>query len=102
MIEYVSKRNKDSNNSHRFYVGLVKRCLTTIYQPQGIMYNKPFKTLIRPKKNSYVTNEILNNNMTVGDKCCISKDILLEFVCKIIDNLNKIFEAIEVISKSFE
>lgn len=40
--------------------------------------------------------------MTVEDKCCILKDMLLEFVCKIIDNLNNIFEAIEVISKSFE
>ena len=42
--------------------------------------------------NDYVVKELLNNNMDVGDKYHVSRNDLIRFICKTIDELNKRFE----------
>ena len=49
------------------FVEFVDPSLTSIYQPPGDLYNKPFKLFIRKKCNEFVTNELMNKKVITGD-----------------------------------
>lgn len=67
VIDWVNKWNGDTKNSCNCVVEFVDPSLTSVYQLLDVIYNKPFKVLIRKKYNDYLTSELINKNMTVGD-----------------------------------
>ena len=86
---YVKYWNENPNNACAFVIQFVDPCLTSIYQPSDIMYNKPFKALIQTKYNQSTSTELINNgNINIADKCKVSRDYLINFICQIIDELN--------------
>ena len=44
---YMKSWNETPNNICSFVNEFVDTCLTSVYQPPNVMYNKPFKALIR-------------------------------------------------------
>ena len=86
---YVKSWNDNPNNTCTLVIDFFDPCLTSIYQPSDIMYNKPFKALIRTKYNQSTSTELINNgNINIADKCKVSRDYLINFICQIIDELN--------------
>ena len=67
----------------------VDPCLTIVYQPPDVMYNKPFKALLRTKSNESISIELIKCNLNIGDKYKVSRDNLINFICQTIDELNE-------------
>ena len=87
--DYVKAWNENPNNTYTFNIQFIDPCLTSVYQPPDVMYNKPFKALIRTKYNESISTELINGNLNIGDKYKVSRDDLIHFICQTIDELNK-------------
>ena len=77
-----------SDNPDRTYTFVIEffdPCLTSVYQPPDVMYNKPFKALIRTKYNESISKALIEGNLNVGDKYKVSRDDLIDFICQTID-----------------
>ena len=85
-----------------FVIEFVDPYLTSVYQPPDVMYNKPFKVLIRTKYNESISIELIKCNLNIGDKYKVSRDDLINFICQTIDELNEKYKQTRQISNSFE
>ena len=80
----------------------VDPCLTIVYQPPDVMYNRPFEALIRTKYNESISIELIKCNLNIGDKYKVSRDNLINFICQTIDELNEEYHQSKQILKQFE
>ena len=55
--------------------------LSSVYQPPDVMYNKPFKAIIRTKYNESISTELIKGNLNIGDKYKVSRYDLIHFMC---------------------
>ena len=102
MIEYTGEYNDKSNRSYKSYVDFVDPYLINIFQLLDIAYNKTFHGINFSNNNYSMTKEFYNRKMKVGNKCYIPREILIDFICETIENLNKRHENTDTISKLFE
>ena len=94
-----------NNNPDRtciFVIEFFDPCLTSVYQPPDVMYNKPFKALIGTKYNEPISKELNKGKINIGDKYKVSRDDLVNFICLAIDELNKKYKKTRQIYNSFE
>ena len=66
--DYVKYWNDNPNYICMFVIEFVDPCLTSVYQPPDVMYNKPFRALIRTKYNEYISTGLINDNLNIRDK----------------------------------
>ena len=98
----MNRWNDNPDNTCTFVIEFVDPCLTSVYQPHDVMYNKPFKALIRTKYNESILTELIKGNINFGDKYKVSRDDLINFICQTIDELNEKYHQSKQIFKWFE
>ena len=76
--------------------------MTSVSLPSDVIYNKPFKSLIRTKYNESISTKLINSKLSIGDKYNVSRGDLIPFICHIIDELNHKYHPSKKIFKSFE
>lgn len=59
--------------------------LINIFQLPDIAYNKTFHSINFSKNNYCMTKEFCNRKMNIGNKFHISRKILIDFICEIIE-----------------
>ena len=100
--EFVKNWNDNPDRTCTFVIDFVDPCLTSVYQPPDVMYNKPFKALIRTKYNESISTELNKGNLNIGDKYKVSRDDLIDFICQTIDELNEKYKKTKQRYHSFE
>ena len=100
--DYVKCWKDNPDNTCTFCINFFDLCLTSVYQPPDAMYNKPFKVLVWIKYIESISTELTNGNLNIGDKCKVSRDDLINFLCQTIDELNEKYHQSKQIFKSFE
>ena len=73
--------NDNPDNTCTFVIEFVGACLTSVYHPPDVMYNKLVKALIRTKYNDSISIESINGNLNIVDKNKVSSDDLINFIC---------------------
>ena len=66
--------NDNLDKTCTFNIEFIDPCLASVYQPPDVMYNKPFKALIRTKYNEYISIELIKTNLNIGDTYKVSRD----------------------------
>ena len=79
---YVKYWNDNPDNTCTCVIECVDPCLTNVYQPPNIMYNKPCNALTRTKYNESISTQLVN-------------------VCKTIDEFNQKHHQSKQMFKSF-
>ena len=77
--DYVKCWNDNPDRTCTFVINFFNPCLTSIYQPRGVMYNAPFKALIRRNYNESISIKLIKGNLNIGDKYKVSRDDLINF-----------------------
>ena len=102
LMKFINKWNDTPSNKVQFVVEFIDASLTSVYQPPDILFNKPFKQLLKQKYNKFVSVMCEEGKIKAGSKFVISRDILIDFICNSFDNLNERFREDLTISKCFE
>ena len=83
--DYMKSGNNNPDNTCTFVIEFIDPCLTSVYQPPDVMYDKSFKALIRTKYNESISTDLINGNLNIRNKYKVSSDDLINFICQTIN-----------------